>query len=55
MCSVAADWFGIYPLDTKETCFPAKAGTQTGLPPLLENPEARTIAEYGRSLLGYSH
>lgn len=38
---VALIWFRTYPMQITETSFPAKAETQTGLPPSQENKEVR--------------
>jgi hypothetical protein len=38
--AVILDWFDEYCSDRREACFPAKAGTQTGLPPSRENKSA---------------
>ncbi|TCP92583.1 hypothetical protein C8J42_102354 [Sphingomonas sp. PP-CE-1A-559] len=38
--AVILDWFDEYFSDRREACFPAKAGTQTGLPPSRENKSA---------------
>jgi hypothetical protein len=40
-----ADALGGYPFRTHKTCFPAKAGIQTGLPPSRENREGMVSCE----------